>query len=444
MTARAPARIEVDVGRTPTKGRRRAVKEAMKRWAGDLFKDMSTEFVQDLIRSPLGVILLSAIPVMALQSDLAVKKEHWDKDVHMPLPSAFDPLFDSIRLMSAAAAVADVATNSDVASDIIESLYDNIFERMLTDTFTRLWDIYTPTEALDDDEIRDIIDMGALSDPYDVALSALFLGLDTWSALAEVYAGYLQGLQSYFRELVRIYEDYARDLQVAYAPKSAVLRQLVREVLGDAADAMYWFMDASSAVADYARSMFRSYIAAYVDYKLGHIDQATFNTISAATSNALDALHDVMSEIESAVGAQYGAVYSEIKSALDKTAVHASAVLGEVLNEVRKMAEAELADVEKSVRTVYGEVKRLLRTAGLDAALSMAAQLRDSREYLDMMGYVTQAHTSGKIEPKSLGRVIGVDARSVIDKYDVSVAVDSSAVELIKDVVEWLASAAST
>ena len=359
MTSGAPARVDVDVGRTPSRSRRRAVKEALKRWAGDLFKDMSTEFVQDLIRSPLGVLLLSTIPVMAFQSDLKVKKEHWDKDVHMPLPSALDPLFDSIRLMSAAAVVADVASDSDVASDIIEGLYDNIFDRMLTDTFGRLWDIYTPTDALDDDEIRDIIDMGALSDPHDVALSALFLGLDTWSTLAEIYAGYLQGLQSYFRELARVYEDYARDLQVAYAPKSAVLRQVLREVLGDTADAMYWFMDASGAVVDYARAMFRSYIAAYVDYRLGHIDQATFNATAETTSKALDALAEVMSQIEAAAGAQYGAVYAELKNALDKLSVPASAVLGEVLREIRTMAEQELKNVEQAVKTVYSEVKRV-------------------------------------------------------------------------------------
>lgn len=359
MTSGAPARVDVDVGRTPSRSRRRAVKEALKRWAGDLFKDMSTEFVQDLIRSPLGVLLLSTIPVMAFQSDLKLKKEHWDKDVHMPLPSALDPLFDSIRLMSAAAVVADVASDSDVASDIIEGLYDNIFDRMLTDTFSRLWDIYTPTDALDDDEIRDIIDMGALSDPYDVALSALFLGLDTWSTLAEIYAGYLQSLQAYARELARVYEDYARDLQAAYAPKSAVLRQVVREVLGDTADAMYWFMDASGAVVDYARAMFRSYIAAYVDYRLGHIDQATFNATAEATSKALDALAEVMSQIEAAARAQYGDVYAELKNALDKLSVPAQAVLGEVLREVRTMAEQELQNVEQAVKTVYGEIKRV-------------------------------------------------------------------------------------
>ena len=359
MTARTPARIEIVAEREPSRSRRRAVKEALKRYAGDLFKDMSTEFIEDLIRSPLGVILLSAIPVMAFQSDLKVKKEHWDKDVHMPLPSAFDPLFDSIRLMSAAAVVADVASNSDVASDIIEALYDSIFQRMLSDTFGRLWDIYTPSEALDDDEIRDIIDMGALSDPYDVALSALFLGLDTWSTLAEIYAGYLQGLQAYFRELARVYEDYARDLQIAYAPKSTALRALAREVVSDVADAMYWFMDASSVVMDYARAVFRSYIAAYVDYRLGHIDQATFNTVADVASKSLDALHDVMGEIESAARAHYGAVYSELKTALDKLSAPAQAVLGEVMKEVRQMAEKELAEVEQAVRTVYSEIKRV-------------------------------------------------------------------------------------
>lgn len=359
LTARAPARVEVDVGRGGAPRRRKAVAEALKRFAGDLFKDMSTEFVKDLIRSPAGVVLLSAIPVMAFQADLQIKSQHWDKDVHMPLPSAFDPLFDAVRLLSAAAVVADVASDSDVASDIIEGLFDSIFQRMLTDTFTRLWDIYTPTEALDDDEIRDIIDMGALSDPYDVALSALFLGLDTWSSLAEVYAGYLQGLQSYFRELARVYEDYARDLQLAYAPKSAVLRQAVREFLGDITDAMYWYMDASGVVADYARAVFRSYIAAYVDYKLGNMDQAAFDTISAATSSALDALHEVMSEIESAARAQYGEVYSAMASVLNKLSGTAMGVLDEVMREVKTMAEGELAQVENAVKTVYSEVKRV-------------------------------------------------------------------------------------
>lgn len=359
MLARAPARIEVVTERGAGGSRRRRVKEALKRYAGDLFKDMSTDFVKDLIRSPLGVLLLSAIPVMAFQSDLSIKKEHWDKDVHMPLPSALDPLFDAVRLMSAAAVVADVASDSDVASDILEALFDNIFQRMLTDTFARLWDIYTPTEALDDDEIRDIIDMGALSDPYDVALSALFLGLDTWSSLAEIYAGYLQGLQSYFRELARIYEDYARDLQIAYAPKSTALRAVVREVVGDVADAMYWFMDASGVIIDYARAVFRSYIAAYVDYKLGHIDQNAFSTVADVTSRALDALEEIMGEIESAARAQYGAVYSEMRAQLDKLSAFAQGVLDEVFKEVKEMAEKELSEVEQAVKTVYREVKRV-------------------------------------------------------------------------------------
>lgn len=82
---------------------------------------------------------------------------------------------------------------------------------------------------------------------------------------------------------------------------------------------------------------------------------------------------------------------------------------------------------------------QLLRKHGLDAALALIGTMRDERKYFDLGGYVTQAHTNAKIEPKSLGKVVGIDAKAVIDKYDVSVAVDDSAVKLINDVVQWLA-----
>lgn len=87
---------------------------------------------------------------------------------------------------------------------------------------------------------------------------------------------------------------------------------------------------------------------------------------------------------------------------------------------------------------------QLLRTAGLEALLALLGQLRDSRQYFNLGGYVTQAHAEGTVEPKSLGQVIGVNARAVIDKYDVGVAVDDSALKLINDVVEWLAGIANT
>ena len=87
---------------------------------------------------------------------------------------------------------------------------------------------------------------------------------------------------------------------------------------------------------------------------------------------------------------------------------------------------------------------QLLRMAGLDAALALIGVLRDSRKYLNLMGYVTQAHMNAEVEPRSLGQVVGVDARRMIDKYDVSVAVDDSAMRLVNDVVQWLASIANT
>lgn len=82
---------------------------------------------------------------------------------------------------------------------------------------------------------------------------------------------------------------------------------------------------------------------------------------------------------------------------------------------------------------------QLLRMHGLDAALALIGTMRDERKYLNLGGYVTQAHADVEIEPKSLGKVLGIDSKSVIDKYDVSVAVDDSAVKLINDVVQWLA-----
>ena len=87
---------------------------------------------------------------------------------------------------------------------------------------------------------------------------------------------------------------------------------------------------------------------------------------------------------------------------------------------------------------------QLLRTAGLNAALAMIGTMRDERRYFNLGGYVAQAHADAEVEPKSLGKVVGIDARSIIDKYDVSVEVDESAVKLVNDVVEWLAGIANT
>lgn len=82
---------------------------------------------------------------------------------------------------------------------------------------------------------------------------------------------------------------------------------------------------------------------------------------------------------------------------------------------------------------------QLLRRYGLDSALAMLGALRDERKYFNLGGYVAQAHADAKVEPKSLGKVLGIDAKSVINKYDVGVAVDDSALKLINDVVQWLA-----
>lgn len=87
---------------------------------------------------------------------------------------------------------------------------------------------------------------------------------------------------------------------------------------------------------------------------------------------------------------------------------------------------------------------QLLRIAGLNAALAMIGTMRDERRYFNLGGYVAQAHADAEVEPKSLGKVVGIDARSIIDKYDVSVEVDESAVKLVNDVVEWLAGIANT
>jgi len=333
-------------------------KENVRNWikkAGKEAAKSALDAAIDYLRGNVGIGFVLAAFGKAVEADWSIKRTYWDTEINVPTPDALPQLADAIQDLLALLVSADAVGGFDVGSDIAESLFDQIFSSMVGDTFKKLWDIYTPTDSLDDDEIRDIISANAIQTGPELALSALLLGLDTWSAMAELLTGFYQGLDVQWRYYQRLLEDQMDRTRYGY--KLGLFELALREVAGDVIDSGYWYLQALDPMMDTAARMIRTYFDAHLQVVAGSLDPALLDSYEDALVEWLTELKSVVedldlrnpefySHVSNLLGYIRGVLYSEYKSLKDAYMEH-------MQNNVREAASAvrEAYELTKMVRT---------------------------------------------------------------------------------------------
>ena len=322
-------------------------RENIKNWLKKMGKEaVSSAFdaAMDYVRGNVGIGFVLAAFGKALYADWELKRTMWDTDVNIPTPDALPGLVNSIQDVLTLLITADAVGGFDVGSDMAESLFDQVFSSMLGDTFKKLWDIYTPTESLDDDEIRDIISSGAVQKAPELALSGLLLGLDTWSTMAEILTGFYQGIDAQWRVYQRLLEEEFDRVRFGY--KLGLAEMALREVAGDVIDSAYWYLRALDPMLDAGARVVREYFNLYFEVVAGTMSASELKPFEDAVENYLNTLANTVSTVSFDNPEFYSGVVALIEQ-----------LRGAVHSQYKLLKEAYLKHVEENVQNVVHEVK---------------------------------------------------------------------------------------
>jgi len=334
-------------------------KENIKSWLKKAGKEAvkgALDAAVDYLRGNVGIGFVLAAFGKAIEADWNIKRTLWDTDINVPVPDALPALADAIQDLLALLVSADAVGDFDVGSDIAESLFDQIFSSMVGDTFKKLWDIYTPTESLDDDEIRDIISANAIQTGPELALSALLLGLDTWSAMAELLTGFYQNLDVQWRYYQRLLDEQMDRTRYGY--RLGLFELALREVAGDVIDSGYWYLQALDPMMDTAARMIRTYFDAHLQVVSGSLDPGLLDAYEDALVDWLTELKRVVENVD----LRNPDFYYQASELLGY-------IRGVLYSEYRRLKEAYMKHIEDSVRKAANAVReayeltRQVRTA---------------------------------------------------------------------------------
>ncbi len=271
---------------------------AIGRQITDAFLDLIGESVKDATLFPAATIMLSDAMAFWLYSDLLTKSTY-DPVLNIPTARTFSEAVNYILDTVAALLAADIISNRDVGSDIAESVIDSFAQSVVGDVVRSYLDTVAGINPVDDDEIRDIVSEGAAATPEELAYLGARSGLDTFSAIAELYTGLLQGDNPYWSRTVKEIEDVFKRFERGLSADVYLAGTLVEKLGGDVVDSVYWYLEAVDGILNRLKTLAREVGEAYALYKRGVLDGATlseiYNNILAevsAYSEMLDVFDD--------------------------------------------------------------------------------------------------------------------------------------------------------
>jgi hypothetical protein len=275
----------------------RGIATRLRPLAAEVLRDMAKETLEKAVTTPFAVGALTDALGYWLVSDLRARSL-FHRDLHVPTRETFTYTIDSIADVIAALLLVDVVSGRDVGSDLAESIIDGFAESVVGDSIKAYLDTVAGVESADDDEIRDIVGEGAAQTPDELAYLGARSGLDTYSAMAELYTGLLQGDNPYFsrvaRELDEIFKRWERGLAPVY-----IIGNILEKLGGDVADGIYWYLGALDRVENRLQALAKDVYDVYVLYRRGAIkgeDLIRFYQAAQvevqAVEHALDAFTD--------------------------------------------------------------------------------------------------------------------------------------------------------
>lgn len=275
----------------------RRLTQALGKQLTDTFLDLIGETVKDVVLYPGAALMLSDAIAYWVYSDLLVKTTY-DPTLHIPTAETFSKAMNYILDTVAALLLTDIVSNRDVGSDIAEGVIDSFNQAVVGDSIRAYMETIAGVEAVDDDEIRDIVGDGSVQTPEELGYLGARSGLDTFSAVAELYTGLLQGDNPYWSRAVKEVEDNIKRLERGLAPDIYVLGSLVERLSEDIADSTYWYFEVVGYIINRIKSIVRDAGQLLAAVRSGGISPDDALTIINQYNNELLALEAQVAALE--------------------------------------------------------------------------------------------------------------------------------------------------
>jgi len=303
----------------------------------DAFLDLLQESVKDAALFPVATMALSDAIAYWVYSDLLVKSTY-DSTLNIPTAQTFTAALNYILDSIAALLAVDVISNRDVGSDIAESIIDSFNQAVVGDSIRSYLNTIAGVDAVDDDEIRDIVGEGAVATADELAYLGARSGLDTYSAVAELYTGLLQGDNPYWNRVVQEINDNFKRVERGLALDIYGVGTLVEKAAGDLTDSVYWYLEAVDYIVNRVKTVVRDAGQVLVSASTGAISY----------DMAVEMLDNMQAEI---------LAYEEMLKAFDDPQL-VSALVGTVFDEYGRFME------NVDVGRLYFRIEALLDDAG--------------------------------------------------------------------------------
>lgn len=261
---------------TLTKWKR--IRDALGRQLIDTFTDLVGETVKDAVLFPGATMLLSDAITYWIYTDLETKTT-FDKTLNIPTSETFSSAVNSILDTIAALLATDIISNRDVGSDVAESVIDSFSDSIVGDAIRAYLDTIAGVEAVDDDEIRDIVGEGAVATADEMAYIGARSGLDTFSAISELYTGLLQGDNPYWNRAIREIDDNLKRLERGMAADLYIYSALVERLGEDLVDSVYWYLEAVDYIINRIKTILRDVGQVQASLNAGTVDHSTAQQI---------------------------------------------------------------------------------------------------------------------------------------------------------------------
>ena len=274
--------------------RLRSISRRLGPFATDIVKDIVREVAEKAVMTPFALAALTDALGYWITSDL-IARSTFHSDLHIPTRDTFTQTIDMVADTIGALLLVDVVSGRDVGSDVAESIIDSFNQSIVGDAIRAYLDTVSGVEAVDDDEIRDVVGEGALGTPEELAYLGARSGLDTFSAMAELYTGLLQGDNTYWSRAIREVDDIMKRWERGLAPDVWITGSLVEKLGEDLADSMYWYLSVFDYVENRIKILIRDLIQAYSAYKSGGLSDSDMEVFVNGAFNELSAIWDAIS-----------------------------------------------------------------------------------------------------------------------------------------------------
>jgi len=274
--------------------RLRSISRRLGPFAVDILKDVAREVAEKAIMTPFALAALTDALGYWITSDL-IARSTFHSDLHIPTRDTFTQTIDMVADTIGALLLVDVVSGRDVGSDVAESIIDSFNQSIVGDAIRAYLDTVSGVESVDDDEIRDVVGDGALGTAEELAYLGARSGLDTFSAMAELYTGLLQGDNTYWSRAVREVDDIMKRWERGLAPDVWVMGSLVEKLGEDLADSVYWYLSVFDYVENRIKILIRDLIQAYSAYKSGGLSDSDMEVFVNGAFAELSAIWDAIS-----------------------------------------------------------------------------------------------------------------------------------------------------